>query len=480
MFHNLRNRLALSHTLPILVFVPLLGLMLLYQLERRYFLDSLAKELAVQGALIATLTRSDPAIWRDPTVASRVLNNFQEQIPANIELIDQRAIRLAANNASDRQRIGQVTTETLVHEALHGQVVWSVDRNVASAENVIDVAVPVVNSEGKVEGAIRLSQRLTDIQARLAAQRWVIWLTLLVGAAVSLALGLLLARSIGAPLLQLTDAVARFTPGRPPTLVPEIGPAEIKALAATINGMEARLYELERSRKLLLAGIVHELARPLGAMKVAAQTIYQSHDALLAEELAHGIDEHIDRLRLHLDDLALLGELELQGIRLERAPTDLAALVQEQCALIAPYAEHCQLTLDESDVIPLPVLCLDAKRIGQIVGNLLHNACKYTPAGGQIAIRCAVVDDGDNHQAAIVEVKDNGPGIAFAQQKRIFQFFYRSPEHRRIHQGMGIGLALARQLAEAHNGQLTVTSELGCGATFTLWLPLYPQTVTKI
>ena len=471
MFRNLRNRLALSHTLPILVFVPLLGLMLLYQLERRYFLDSLAKELAVQGSLIATLTRSDPAIWRDPTVANRVLNNFQNQIPANIELIDEQAIRLAANNARDRQQIGQATTETLVREALHGQVVWSVDRHVASAENVIDVAVPVVNFEGKVEGAIRLSQRLTDIQARLDAQRWVIWLTLLLGAAVSLTLGLILARSIGTPLFQLTDAVARFTPGRPPTLVPEVGPTEIKALATTINGMEARLYELERSRKLLLAGVVHELARPLGAMKIAAQTIYQNHDPLLAEELARGIDEHIDRLRLHLDDLALLAELELQGIRLERAPTDLAALAQEQCTLIAAYAEHCQLALDDSGVTPVPVLCIDAKRVGQIIGNLLHNACKYTPAGGWIAIQCAVTT-ADERQWATVQVADSGPGIAPAQQERIFQFFYRSPEQRRIHQGMGIGLALARQLAEAHNGKLTVASELGCGATFTLWLPL--------
>lgn len=471
MFRTLRNRLALSHTLPILLFVPLLGLMLLYQLERRYFLDSLAKELAVQGALIATLTRSDPAIWRDPTVAGRVLDNFQAQIPANIELIDRQGVRLAASQPSDRSPIGQATTDPLLREALQGQVVWSVDRNVASAENVIDVAVPVVNAQDKVEGAIRLSQRLTDIQARLDAQRWVIWLTLLIGAAVSLGLGLVLARSIGTPLLQLTDAVARFTPGRPPILISEIGPDEIKALAATINGMEARLYELERSRKLLLAGVVHELARPLGAMKVAAQTIYQSHDPLLAEELARGIDEHIDRLRLHLDDLALLGALELQGIRLERAPTDLAAIVQEQCTLIAAYAAHCQLTLDDSGVTPLPVLCIDAKRVGQIVGNLLHNACKYTPAGGRIAVSCTVVEAAAR-QWAVVQVKDNGPGIARAHQERIFEFFYRSPEQRRIHQGMGIGLALSRQLAEAHNGQLTVTSAPGLGATFTLWLPL--------
>ncbi|MCE7989669.1 MAG: sensor histidine kinase [Caldilinea sp. CFX5] len=471
MFHSLRNRLALSHTLPVLLFIPLLGILLLYQLERRYFLDNLAKELAAQGALIATFTRDNPQIWRDPATASIVLRTFQAQIPASIELLDRNATRLATNNTASQPQVDQTAIRPLVQEALQGRVVWSVDRNMSRTENVIDVAVAVVNQQGQVEGAIRLAQRLTDIQARIDAQRWIILFTLLIGVAVAVTLGLLLARSIGAPLLQLTDTVAHFMPGRPPTPVPEVGPDEVKALAATINQMKARLYELERSRKLLLSGIVHELARPLGAIKAAAQTIYQSNDPTLAQEFARGISDHIDRLRVHLDDLALLGELEVQGLHLERTPTDLAALVQEQCALIAPFIAYCQLTLDESGITSVPVLQVDPRRIGQIIGNLLHNACKYTPAGGQITVSCAVTA-AEGRLWATVQVKDNGPGIDPAQQSRIFQFFYRSPEQRRIHQGMGIGLALARQLAQAHNGKLTVDSRLGCGAAFTLWLPL--------
>lgn len=471
MFRSLRHRLALSHTLPILVFVPLLGILLLYQLERRYFLDSLAKELAAQGALIATFTRDNPQIWRDPATAATILRTFQAQIPANIELLDRNATRLATNNTASQPQVDQTAIKPLVQEALQGRVVWSVDRNMSRTENVIDVAVSVVNQQGQVEGAIRLSQRLTDIQARIDAQRWIIFFTLLVGVAVAVTIGLLLARSIGAPLLQLTDAMARFMPGRPPTPVPEAGPDEVKALAVTINQMKARLYELERSRKLLLSGVVHELARPLGTMKAAAQTIYQSNDPALTQEFARGISDHIDRLRVHLDDLALLGELEFQGLRLERTPTDLAALVQDQCALIAPSITFCQLTLDESGINAVPVLQLDPRRIGQIIGNLLHNACKYTPMGGQITVTCGTVEVAGRQWVA-VRIKDTGPGIDPAQQGRIFQFFYRSPEQRRIHQGMGIGLALARQLAQAHNGKLTVESALGCGATFTLWLPV--------
>jgi signal transduction histidine kinase len=105
--------------------------------------------------------------------------------------------------------------------------------------------------------------------------------------------------------------------------------------------------------------------------------------------------------------------------------------------------------------------------------NLLHNALKYTLAGGQVTVtaRLAPAHNGDTPQI-LVEVSDTGPGIAPSEQEHIFDFFYRSPAQRRIHQGMGIGLALARQLALRHGGDLSVTSAEGEGSTFTLRLPV--------
>ncbi|MEZ4862390.1 MAG: ATP-binding protein [Caldilineaceae bacterium] len=470
LLRSLRNRLALSHTLPILVFVPLLGLTLLYQLERRYFLDNLAKELAVQGALIANFTRNNPEIWQDPTVAQDELQTLQSHVAATLELVDSKAIRLAASAPAENAEIGLYDPTPLLQEALRGEVVWAIDRTAPPAENVIDVAVPVINSQDKLEGVIRLSQQLTDIQARVTALRWLVLITLLIGAFVSLGLGLALARSIGAPLLQLTDAVASFTPGRPPQLIPATGPDELRTLATTLNHMEERLYELERSRALLLSGVVHELARPLGAMKAAAQTICRSNDMALGQDLAHGIDEQIDQLQFHLDDLALLGELEIQGLQLTRTATDLAELVREQCNQIAPLAQRRQLRLDCKICTPLPVIQADPKRIGQIIGNLLHNACKYTPPGGKVTVSCTLRQE-EAHCWTVVAVADNGPGIPRGQEEQIFHYFYRSPAHRRIHQGMGIGLALARQLADAHGGLLTAENLPAGGACFTLKLP---------
>jgi two-component system sensor histidine kinase BaeS len=308
------------------------------------------------------------------------------------------------------------------------------------------------------------------------AQRWLVLLTLFAGSVVALGLSLVLAHSIGAQLLRITDTVIHFSPDHAPELLPETGPTELKQLTGSLNQMQTKLYTLERSRKRLLAGIVHEIARPLGSIKAAAQTIAGSTDLAdpaLHMELAQGIDEQIDQLRLQLDDLALLGELELQGVKLARLPTDLAEIVFAQCDTIAPFAQRQQITIDTDAVVPLPIIRADPKRIGQIIGNLLHNGCKYTTSGGCITLRTEVRTFGESTWAA-VDVCDNGPGIAKMQQDAIFQFFYRGPEQRRIYQGMGIGLALARQLAEAHGGTLTVESTPMHGAIFTLLLPLQP------
>ena len=115
----------------------------------------------------------------------------------------------------------------------------------------------------------------------------------------------------------------------------------------------------------------------------------------------------------------------------------------------------------------MPIIEGDPHRLGQIVGNLLHNACKYTSEQGKITVTTTT-----ENQRVVLCVSDTGPGIVPGEEERIFEFFYRNPALRKIHQGMGIGLAVARQLAEAHGGTLTVAQKPGSGATFCLRLPL--------
>ncbi len=481
MLRSLRTRLALSHTIPVLFFVALLGTLLLYQLERNYFLDNLAAELAAQGAIIASFTREQPQIWRNPELAQFALEQLQTRITAQLMLLDANGRVIAASWFDADPVVGLPVDSPVVNAALRGQSTWSINYNVVLRGQVLDVAVPVTLAPNRIIGVIRLSHNLQEIQRRLAPLRTLVWLTVGLGAALSLAIGLALAQSVAAPLRRLAEVVGRFQPTVPLERVDESGPTEIRTLAAAYNQMGGRLVELESSRRSLLTGIVHELGRPLGAIKAAAQTISKSSapdlapdSALdLAKELATGIDDQVDQLRLQVEDLALLSELEYQGIRMTFAPVDMGELVEHQCRQAAVHANDRSITLTWRVSPTLPLITGDSKRIAQILDNLIHNAIKYTPAGGAVDVQ-AFVKPEENPTHLLVTVSDNGPGIALAEQERIFQLFYRSPAQQRRHQGMGIGLALSRQLAEKHGGAITVASEEGKGSTFTLSLPLQP------
>ena len=137
MFRHLRTRLVLSHILPILVFVPLLGLVLLYQLERHYFLDELAKELATQGALIADFSRHSPAVWQDPKMAARLVQQMDPQTPATIMLLNKQAYLLAASLPEEQTKVGQPINEPIISDALGGKSVWEVDYSNDLHERVV-------------------------------------------------------------------------------------------------------------------------------------------------------------------------------------------------------------------------------------------------------------------------------------------------------------------------------------------------------
>jgi signal transduction histidine kinase len=456
LFHTLCTRLALSHALPVLVLAPLLGLALLFQIERRYFLESLASELAVQGALVVQFTQNDRALWRDPGAAQAMVHQLKLHIPAPIMLLDSQGRLLASSLPADRSRTGQVIENPLVQGALQGLTQWQIDYSATLGKQVIDVVVPVLSPQDQVLGLVRLSHTLTGIQARLIPLRWLILVTLLIGGAIALVLGLFLARSLTFPLVQLTRAVARFFPGVAPEPVPENGPEKIRILANAFNRMGQHLYALELGRRQLLSGIVHAIGRPLGTIKMAAQTISNGVDGETAAELASGIDEQVDQLRL---------EVELQELTLHREKIDVVPLVQRQCRQFLTLAREKALDFDCDLPKELPPVYADPQRLGQILVNLLHNAYKYTSQGGRVKLSVVIEDSGTSPCLAM-QASNSEPGIDPEEQAHIFEFFCRSPSQH-IQQRMGIGLALSRHLAEVHGGSLTVESQPGQGASFT-------------
>ena len=465
MWRSLRSRLTISHLLPLLVIVPLLSFLLFYLIEARFVLDEATAELAGQGELISRLYQAELAAQEDPEQASSLFARLRVRIPTLFYLVDQNGnivVRPGLATASTEVPIRPPDPE-LLQKALAGEIARQVSMGNA------DVAVPVRNEDQEVVGAVHLSQRLTDVTNRLAILRWTVWGALSAGLLVSVLLSFVLSRSLNQPLERLTAASRAVNFDAPPSRVEEEGPAEVRTLARTFNEMSERLYELEQGRRRLLSAVVHELGRPLGAIKAGAQVIGRNgEDSELVVELSSGIDDQVDQLRRLLDDLALLARNDIQNLALEVVPIDVEELVLEECRRYDPRIGEKEIELITRFPPEATKAAADPMRLGQIIGNLLDNAIKYTPNGGQIHI--AGGREGDR---VLLTIEDSGPGIDPSENERIFDFLYRSPRQERVREGMGIGLALSRRLAEAQSGTLKADHRAaGTGARFVLSLPV--------
>jgi len=168
-----------------------------------------------------------------------------------------------------------------------------------------------------------------------------------------------------------------------------------------------------------------------------------------------------------LDDLTHLYDQALGSLELDRKPTTLGPWLMQE---IVPWREAAQdKGLSWQAHIPgnLPTVNIDADRIAQALGNVLGNAVKYTPAGGEVVVSADAIDG-----SVCVHVRDTGVGIPQEEQQRIFEPFYRGQSSRRFPQGMGLGLSITRDLLVAHGGHIDVKSEVEQGSTFTLCLPV--------
>jgi signal transduction histidine kinase len=281
----------------------------------------------------------------------------------------------------------------------------------------------------------------------------------------ALLLALLLSYSLLRPVEALTQAARRLSTGDLTQRVAVSGRDELATLGRTFNQMASSLEQAERGRRALTADIAHELRNPLAVQRAHLEALQDGIYPLSAETLQPVLEQNLLLTRL-VEDLRILALAESGQLRLERSPTDLAALLQRMIERFTPQAVARQIRLQTSGEA-LPALSLDPQRVEQILGNLLSNALRHTPEGGQVSLSLE-----KSGQGARIRVRDSGPGIPEEALPHIFERFYRAGRSRsRSEGGTGLGLAIARQLAEAHGGSLTTANDPQGGAVFTLDLP---------
>ncbi len=228
--------------------------------------------------------------------------------------------------------------------------------------------------------------------------------------------------------------------------------------------------EVERMKTDFVANVSHELRTPLTSIKGFVETLLDGalEDQDTARHFLEIINDEADRLNRLISDLLSLSRIEAKQREIHKKPLDMEKLILNSVSILTPQAKEKNQVLNTDIIGPLPLIEADEDMIGQLMINLVDNAIKYTPEGGQIAVCAQAWNDGVK-----VAVSDTGIGIPRESIPRLFERFYRVDKARsREMGGTGLGLAIVKHILEVHNGKIEVESRLGKGSTFTFYIPV--------
>jgi signal transduction histidine kinase len=412
------------------------------------------------------------------------LETARRELPQQLDELE----RLVADSPAQRSLVRELEREITDYRDTYAIPVVRIARESQEA-----AGSPAALNEDKVliDGIRRRFTTLLRAEGRLAARsaetaddRWTAALVLGVGglialAAAMLAFGIYLARSIARPVREVSKAATRLADGHLEQRLREGGPGEVGELTRAFNAMAEKLErnrdelqaqneqlrESERMKSELVSIVSHELRTPLASvLGFTSLLLTRDFDEETRQRYLGIVDAQARRLGSLIDDFLDARRLEQGKLELVRERIELGPLLREQADLFYGQSDRHRLTL----AIPAEPLAVrgDRDRLAQVIGNLLSNAIKYSPDGGVVEL----VGEGDNGKVRVA-VHDQGVGIPDDQQSQIFTRFFRGDAAASGIGGTGLGLAVSREIVEAHGGRIGFTSAEQKGSTFWLELP---------
>ncbi|WP_242337367.1 MULTISPECIES: HAMP domain-containing sensor histidine kinase [Anaeromyxobacter] len=334
--------------------------------------------------------------------------------------------------------------------------------------------------EERLERAYAAVGALVDVNiahARAARASAARWQRIANVAGISLALTLVLASGVLGwwlktralrPVLELSDALARFGGGDPLVRAREVGPEEVARMARDFNRMADALARQRQGQAAFLASVAHDLRNPISALKLTAAAVPPGGPLPPEVRMRRAFEvvrRQATKLERMLNDLLDTARIEAGEVEMRVERVDLRELVRAALELFEGTSPGHRLVSEVPDH-PVPVYC-DPLRIEQVLANLLSNAIKYSPAGGEVRATLRVASG-----EAVIQVADQGIGISERDRATIFEPFRRTGSLRSAVAGTGLGLYVVRRLVEAHAGSVAVASLEGTGTIFTVRLPL--------
>jgi signal transduction histidine kinase len=331
----------------------------------------------------------------------------------------------------------------------------------ASKLEIVSAQLP----DGTLVQVGKSTEARDDLLARFRATLGIVTLLIVV---IALTGGWLATQSAMFPIRSLSQAVQRIIrTGRTDARVPLAGTGDaLDELTSLFNAMLDKIEGLVTAMRGALDNVSHDLRTPLTRLRGTAELALASPPNLerYREALADCVEES-DRVLVMLNTLMDISEAESGTLQLHREVVALADVVARAVDLYREVADGKGVTL-EADAPPDVVVVADRTRLEQVAANLIDNAVKYTPPGGRVHVEVRRAEN-----AAILRVRDTGPGIPADELPRIFDRLFRG-DTSRAERGLGLGLSLVKAIVEAHGGTVDVVSEHGRGSVFTVSLPL--------
>lgn len=273
------------------------------------------------------------------------------------------------------------------------------------------------------------------------------------------------------PLRTVATAMVRFRQGDREARADESGSAELAHIAHSFNELATELTRQRDAQYSYFAGVAHDLRNPLNVMKLAVSRLTHAPSLPPEDKLRRTFEmlaQNVLRLERMLADVLDAAQIESGNLRIQLEPGDLAELLREVCEAFLYVSDRHTLRCDCPDGTVSATF--DRVRLEQVLTNLVSNAIKYSPDGGEVTL--ALRTEGG---CAVFQVTDQGIGMSAAEKERLFEPFRRLGASREGIPGVGLGLFVVKRIIDAHGGEVRVHSTPGAGSTFEVRLPLKPQ-----
>ena len=323
--------------------------------------------------------------------------------------------------------------------------------------------------EGERVGVAVYIVGVQEIYESLHSIQFKILLWLFVVAALVLIVSMFVMRTFTRPIGELSEGIQKMTSGDLSARVNVHGKNEFAELARAFNSMSEKIEALDKTRSQFVSNASHELKTPLSTMKILIETLmYQDPlDPLMTKDFLNDVNKEIDRLNRIVSDLLTLVNIDSGGLKLNLEALSLNNLLEEQVKRLLPLAREngIEINLTMKDEL---MISGDSVKLQQVIYNVIDNAIKYTPRGGEVETELA-----RSGRKAIIRIADTGIGIPAGDLPHIFDRFYRVDKARsRATGGTGLGLSIVKQTVLQHGGNISAQSVEGKGTTFTIELPL--------